>query len=111
MSSGVRRHPPRGRGVAVLSEYWGIDAISKRLGVSRPTVQRLHLGAGLLMYRRTLKGVAKGRRRWVWYTSDDLLRMWEIARCQADLEWARAERVRRANHLDRDVDVRAPRGG
>jgi hypothetical protein len=94
-----------------MAEYWGVKAIGKRLRVSPPTVQRLHLTAGLLMYRRTLKGVAKGRRRWVWFTSDELIRVWELARCKADLEWARTQRASRANHLGSDVYVRTISGG
>jgi hypothetical protein len=89
-----------------VAEFWGVAAIAKRLGVSPPTVQRLHMTAGLLIYRRTLKRSTKGHQRWAWYTSDELIRLWEVARCKADLEWARARRTGRPYSVERSIDVR-----
>ncbi len=67
--------------------YFGLEAIAQRLGVSRNTVLAWHDAGRLLMYRRRIGP------RWVWYSSEPLILVSEIARARAERE---ARLVRRA---------------
>lgn len=72
-----------------MHEYWGAQAIGERLGVSKETVYRWWHKRGLLMYKRPMcrtTPASLGRNHhWsrIWYTNDDLIRIWEIAQVHA----------------------------
>ena len=61
-----------------MSDYFGLEAIARRVGVSRNTVLAWYERYGLLMYRRRVGP------RTIWYTNDALITTWEIARCRAE---------------------------
>jgi hypothetical protein len=61
-----------------VGHYLGLEAIARRLGVSRNTVLARYERFGFLMYRRRVGP------RWVWYTNDALITTWEVAKCRAE---------------------------
>ena len=68
----------------VMAEYWGLSVIAKRMGVSIPTLYGFHKKFGFLMYHRWPPRSRPPFVRWRWYTNDDLIQQWEIARCKVD---------------------------
>ncbi len=63
-----------------MADYWGSERIAKRLGCSLSTLRTWHRTKGFLMYRRKRAiGVQSS-----WYTNDNLIHTWELARCQQD---------------------------
>ena len=67
-----------------LAPYIGMAAIAKRLGVSVPTVMRLHREEGLLLFRWHLPRSRRGLRNWGWATNEFLLGLWFLSKCKAD---------------------------
>jgi hypothetical protein len=78
--------------VPTVGEILGWSAIAKRLGVSIPTAKKCWELDGLLIYKRNR---TRGRQRWCWATTDELIRIWLLARCQVDRRDAMADRARR----------------
>ena len=60
-----------------MADYYGLDAIGARLGVTRQTVAEWKDTHGFLMYPRR-QGF-----RTIWYTNDQLILAWEKARALA----------------------------
>ncbi len=67
-----------------MGEYWGLNTIAKRMRMSIPTLYRMHKEFGFLMYKRWPAGSRAPFVRWRWFTTDELIREWEIARCRVD---------------------------
>ena len=65
--------PTSGATLHAMAHYTGLQAIAARLNVNRSTVVRWKHELGFLMYPR--------RRQW--YTNDDLIHAWEMARAHA----------------------------
>jgi hypothetical protein len=65
-----------------MADYWGLDAIARRLGVNRATAHGWWQSRGLLMYRRHIPS----RRLPVWYSNDQLIQTWELTQCALDRE-------------------------
>ena len=63
-----------------MADYWGMAAISKRLSCSESTLKTWHRDKGFLMYRRKQAPGQFSK----WYTNDNLIATWELARCQQD---------------------------
>ena len=63
-----------------MAEYYGLEAIGRKLGVSVATVRRWWEQEGLLLYRR------RRGPRLLWYSNDDLLRTWELSRIREQRE-------------------------
>jgi hypothetical protein len=61
-----------------VPEYWGLNAIGRRMGVCPNTILAWHRRQAFLMMRRR-----KGP-RWYWVTNDGLIRDWETSRCLVD---------------------------
>ena len=77
-----------------MSDYYGLKAIGKRLGVSYNAVSRyLHdPKKPFLAYLRRPPGRSV---RYV-YTNDDLIRLWEVMRCQDTQKEFAGKRAARA---------------
>ena len=86
-----------------MAEYWGLDAIAKRLGMHTTTLQRLYQRQRFLMFQRRHRIGLKGKFRVVWYTNDELIGRWEMMQCA--VQW----RIRMARSLsaqpERGVDT------
>jgi hypothetical protein len=67
-----------------VGEYWGWAAIAKRLGVSIPTAKKWYADLGLFAYRRNMPNGRPPRCRWCWYSNDQLILAWELARVKLD---------------------------
>ena len=66
-----------------MAEYWGLKEICDRMQWKHPTTPvRQMKQSGFLMFMRRR---GKHPRR-IWYTNDQLIAAWEIARCKADRE-------------------------
>jgi hypothetical protein len=63
-----------------VGEYWSLDAIAHRMGVTRNTILDWWRRHGFLMLRR------RRGPRWTWWTSDALIHAWLVARCRAQRE-------------------------
>jgi hypothetical protein len=61
---------------ASVAEYVGLEAIARRMGVSKNTLLAWHQRLSFLMYPRR-----RGPRT-MWYCNDALIATWEIARCR-----------------------------
>ena len=70
--------PPYPAEVNRLTEYWGVKAIAKRLGVAPSTATLWYETRGLLMFTR------RRGPRFYWYTTDELLNQWLVAQCAAE---------------------------
>ena len=75
-----------------MAEILGWPAIAKRLGVSIPTARKWWERDGLLIYKRNRR---RGRQRWCWATTDELILTWQIAKAKVDRAEALAERAKR----------------
>lgn len=69
---------------AAVAEHIGLHAIAYRLGLSTPTVVRLHRKEGLLLYRYRLPRTGPWRRHWAWATTGELINLWLLGKCKAD---------------------------
>lgn len=65
-------------------ELIGLRQIGQFLGCSPATVERLRVEYGLLVYKKNLRRVIPGGRRWAWVSTPSLITAWRIARCKAD---------------------------
>jgi hypothetical protein len=75
-----------------MAEYWGIKEINARMGWKHPTTPARQMKQnGFLMFMRRR---GKHPRR-VWYTNDQLISSWEIARCKADRDRLLEEEVKK----------------
>jgi hypothetical protein len=73
-------HPKPSRATtayALMADYFGLDAIAKRMDSHPSTVRVWHKSKNFLMYHRWNKKT----QRYVWYTNDNLIHSWELARC------------------------------
>ena len=61
-----------------MADYYGLEAIAKRMNVNRSTILAWWRDRAFLMYRR---GKAP---RVVWYTNDRLIEIWEERNCLID---------------------------
>jgi hypothetical protein len=61
-----------------MADYYGLEAIAKRMGISVTTLLGWWRSSRFLMYRR------RRGPRLVWYTNDDLIRQWELKKCMKD---------------------------
>jgi transposase len=75
-----------------VAEILGWPAIAKRLGVSIPTARKWWEHHGLLVYKRNR---TRGRQRWCWATTDELILTWRIAKAKVDRIDALEERAKR----------------
>jgi len=62
-----------------MPDYWGVERIATRMGVSGATIRTWHRTRGFLMYLRH-RPLTKP----AWYTNDALIHSWEISRCVQD---------------------------
>ena len=68
-----------------MPDYWGLDAIAKRMNVHFTTLLRWHRTQHFFMYERR-RVLTRGRKpRRIWYTNDELITRWEVAQCA--LHW------------------------
>jgi DNA-binding MurR/RpiR family transcriptional regulator len=68
-----------------VADYFGVNAIARRMSVHGDTIRRWHRQLGFLMYRRFYRHPVQGVKR-VWYTNDQLIQAWEIAQARRDLK-------------------------
>jgi len=75
------RSPPK---EANIANYWGLDAIARRMDVDSTTIRRWYRLHGFLMMRRR----RKVGRTWqtLWYTNDPLIHAWELDQCKRQAE-------------------------
>ena len=84
----------------VVADYYGLEAIASRMGVSRETVAIWKDRYEFLMYPRRLP--TKGTRS-VWYTNDQLILAWERHRAVT------SQRIRLPNRIRRNGVKDGPR--
>jgi hypothetical protein len=90
-----------------LAQYIGMAAIATRLGVSVPTVMRLHREEGLFLFRWHLPRSRPGLRNWGWATNEFLLGLWVLSKCKADRVYIPASnRLRSQLHAHPAADPR-----
>lgn len=63
-----------------MADYFGVVAIAKRMGVHPATIKQWQDRKGFLIYHRWNSKT----RRYVWYTNDNLIHAWELARCSQE---------------------------
>lgn len=83
-----------------MADYWGLRAIRERMDWKHSTtpVRQVKQNGFLMFMRRR----GKHPRR-IWYTNDQLITAWEIARSKADRE-ALLEAECKADEMKRSVD-------
>jgi len=62
-----------------MADYFGLEAIAKRMQVTTTTVKTWFFDRDFPMYRRGGIG-----RRPMWFTCDDLIRVWEFEQSRRD---------------------------
>ena len=67
-----------------MAEFWGLNAISARMGVHPKTLLRWHRERRFFMYERRRRLSMERKARRSWYTNDELIARWELAQCHAD---------------------------
>jgi hypothetical protein len=67
-----------------VAEFYGLEAIAERLGVSVPTVKKWHAERGLILYLRNRPAGSPPRTRPCWYTNDQLILAWELSVSKLD---------------------------
>ena len=80
-----------------MGEYFGIAAIATRLGLHPQTVKK-RIYKGFLAYKRRPQYPAPGQGFRLYYTNDDLIRIWEVQEClrtQKEIGRKRAARAKR----------------
>lgn len=83
-----------------MAQYRGLKAIAERLGCSEHTVVRKIANDGLLAYKvRTGRG-------WevLWVTDDDLIQLWQIAKCHLSAEHLRKGSKRWHGNRTKDLN-------
>jgi len=76
---------------AILANYWGLDAIAKRLNVNRSTLLTWHRDRGFLMYKR------RRSTQDLWFTNDALILAWERDECARQARFPRRQNAPKAS--------------
>lgn len=84
-----------------MADYWGLEAIAARMGVSRDTLLRWYDEQRFLMYKRWRKQGAR-KAQHVWFTDDELIARWMTAQCHA--QWRERRRTRPVSPPGSTVD-------
>lgn len=86
-----------------MADFWGLDAIARRLDISRPTLRKMYAEQRFAMFKRW-KSLPRGSKpRLLWYTNDELITRWELAQCS--LQHKQASAARRPSKPSPDVDA------
>lgn len=86
-----------------MAEYWGLEAIARRVGVHVKTLLRLYDAQRFLMFQR-YRALPPRKPRKTWYTNDELIARWQVAQCAS--QWRVRDAKRQASKRGRRVDDR-----
>ena len=85
-----------------MSDYWGLDGISRRLAINPSTLLRWYTTRRFLMFQRHRSTNGRKPRR-TWYTNDELITRWELLQCAT--QWRARDAKRQASQRVRALDA------